>query len=111
MTAVAPAGRAAMLVTRCLPKPSLPQFTRPPSQWHRKGHVYSPRRYMLTAQASTRAYLALTVENVFVFHAHAFNIALLLAVDPPTAQEAETKPGAQWEAGSPRCLFTGNVFA
>ena len=44
------------------------------------------------------AYLALTVENVFVFHAHAFNIALLLAVDPPTAQEAETKPGAQWEA-------------
>ena len=44
------------------------------------------------------AYLALTVEDVFVFHAHAFNIALLLAVDPPTAQEAETKPGAQWEA-------------
>jgi hypothetical protein len=40
----------------------------------------------------------LTVGNVFVFHAHAFNIALLLAVDPPTAQEAETKPGAQWEA-------------
>jgi hypothetical protein len=40
------------------------------------------------------AYLELTVQNVFVFHAHAFNIALLLAVDPPTAQEAETKPGA-----------------
>ena len=32
---------------------------------------------------SAGAYLALTVENVFVFHAHAFNIALLLAVDPP----------------------------
>ena len=99
MTAVAPSMRAAMLVTRSLPRPSLPQFTRPPSQWHRKGaRLYSPRRYMLTAQASTRAYLALTVEDVFVFHAHAFNIALLLAVDPPTAQEAETKPGAQWEA-------------
>jgi hypothetical protein len=40
----------------------------------------------------------LSFENVFVFHAHAFNIALLLAVDPPTAQEAQTKPGAQWEA-------------
>jgi hypothetical protein len=40
MTAVAPAVRAAMLVTRCLPKPSLPHSTRPPSQWHRKGHVY-----------------------------------------------------------------------
>ena len=58
----------------------------------------SLRRHMLAAQASTRAYLALTFENVFVFHAHAFNIALLLAVDPPTAQEAQTKPGAQWEA-------------
>ena len=64
----------------------------------KRARLYSPRRYMLTAQASTRAYLALTVEDVFVFHAHAFNIALLLAVDPPTAQEAETKPGAQWEA-------------
>jgi hypothetical protein len=32
------------------------------------------------------AYLALTSENVSVFHAHAFNIALLLAVAPPTAQ-------------------------
>ena len=40
----------------------------------------------------------MSFENVFVFHAHAFNIALLLAVDPPTAQEAQTKPGAQWEA-------------
>jgi hypothetical protein len=40
----------------------------------------------------------LSFENVFVFHAHAFNFALLLAVDPPTAQEAQTKPGAQWEA-------------
>ncbi len=39
-----------------------------------------------------------SVENVFVFHAHALNIALLLAFDPPTAQEAETKPCAQWEA-------------
>ena len=51
------------------------------------------------------AYLALTVENVFVFHAHAFNIALLLAVDPPTAQEAETKPGAQWEASVERVFL------
>jgi hypothetical protein len=59
-----------------------------------QARLYSPRRYMLAAQASTRAYLELTVQNVFVFHAHAFNIALLLAVDPPTAQEAETKPGA-----------------
>ena len=58
----------------------------------------SLRRHMLAAQASTRAYLALTSENVSVFHAHAFNIALLLAVAPPTAQEAQTKPGAQWEA-------------
>jgi hypothetical protein len=40
----------------------------------------------------------LSFENVFVFHSHAFNIALLLAVDFPTAQEAQTKPGAQWEA-------------
>jgi hypothetical protein len=32
-------------------------------------------------------------------HAHAFNIALLLeAAAPPTAQEAQTKPGARWEA-------------
>ena len=51
------------------------------------------------------AYLALTVEDVFVFHAHAFNIALLLAVDPPTAQEAETKPGTQWEASPPATRF------
>ena len=54
---------------------------------------------------SAGAYLALTVENVFVFHAHAFNIALLLAVDPPTAQEAETKPGTQWEASPPATRF------
>ena len=45
-----------------------------------------------------RSLFALTSENVSVFHAHAFNIALLLAVAPPTAQEAQTKPGAQWEA-------------
>ena len=40
---------------------------------------------------------------MFVFHAHAFNIALLLAVDPPIAQEAQTKPGAQWEAHLEKC--------
>jgi len=33
------------------------------------------------------------------------NIALLLAVDPPTAQEAETKPGTQWEASPPATRF------
>ena len=56
------------------------------------------RRRQANVGCPVGAYLALTVGNVFVFHAHAFNIALLLAVDPPTAQEAETKPGAQWEA-------------
>ena len=53
----------------------------------------------------------MTVENVFVFHAHAFNIALLLAVDPPTAQEVETKPGAQWEAYSQSVTTHGVVCA
>ena len=40
------------------------------------------------------AYLSTTFENVSVLHAHVFNIALLLAVAPPTAQEAQTKLGA-----------------
>ncbi len=35
------------------------------------------------AQIQALCHLALTFENVSVFHAHALNIALLLAVDPP----------------------------
>ncbi len=41
-------------------------------------------------------HLALTFENVFALHAHAFNIDILLAVAPPYRRK--TKPGAQWEA-------------
>jgi hypothetical protein len=39
------------------------------------------------------AYLALTFENVSVFHAHAFNIALLLAVDPPDRSRGSDETG------------------
>jgi hypothetical protein len=38
----------------------------------------SPRSTLATSDAS--AYLALTLGNVFVFHAHAFNIALLVTI-------------------------------
>jgi hypothetical protein len=67
---------------------------------HECKHEWADYGFQLVPQCgvSQGAYLALTVDNVLSSMDHAFNIALLLAVDPPTAQEAQTKPGAQWEA-------------
>ena len=80
---------SAMLVTQpCDYPPSHPKGT------EGGAHLYgSLRRHTLAAQASTRAYLALTFENVSVFHAHAFNIALLLAVDPPYRSRGSDETG------------------
>ena len=72
MTAVVP---TAMLVTRSCPTP--------PPYGHRTGGNTSPRRHMLASQASTRAYLTLPSENVFVIPCPCFYFCPTLSGCPP----------------------------
>ena len=61
------------------------------------------------AMCASVAYLALTFENVSVSHAHAFNIALLLAVDPPHRSRGSDKTGRPDPSG--RLLYNGFASA